>query len=155
MHAELLTDRAKGKEYFDELKAKYPDDMLSWQSRLLLGEIDSIPASASLPKAKQEASTKADMPTTVALLRNYPNPFNPATTFKFDLPEPSIVSLVVYDVLGRKVAELLNASRDAGHHSVTWNAKDVASGVYFARFTVTDAIGNAKLSKVNKLLLAK
>jgi hypothetical protein len=81
--------------------------------------------------------------------------FNPSVRINFDLPEPSQVSLVVYDVLGRKVAELENAIRDAGYHSVTWNAIEVASGVYLARFTATGASGNVKLSKVNKLLLTK
>lgn len=72
----------------------------------------------------------------------------------FDLPEPSQVSLVVYDVLGRMVVELASISYEAGYHSATWDATNVASGVYFARFTATDASGNLKLSKVNKLLLA-
>ncbi|MEO8169093.1 MAG: T9SS type A sorting domain-containing protein, partial [bacterium] len=89
------------------------------------------------------------------LHQNYPNPFNPSTTVNFDLPEPATVSLVVYDVLGRKVTDLVNGSKEAGYHSATWNAKDVSSGVYFARFTATDGSGNIKLSKVNKLLLAK
>jgi hypothetical protein len=61
----------------------------------------------------------------------------------------------VYDVLGRKLSELVNGSREAGYHSITWNASNAASGVYFARFTAADANGNVKLSKVSKLLLAK
>jgi hypothetical protein len=85
----------------------------------------------------------------------YPNPFNPSAMIKFDLPEPSHVSLVVYDILGRKVAELENGLKGSGYHSSIWNATNVASGVYFARFTATDAQGKLKLSKVNKLLLAK
>lgn len=72
-----------------------------------------------------------------------------------DSPENSNVSLMVYDMLGRKVSELVNGSRVAGYHSARWNVSDVASGVYSARFTATDANGNVKLSKVSKLLLAK
>jgi hypothetical protein len=85
----------------------------------------------------------------------YSNPFNPSTTIKFDLPEPSRVSLFVYDVLGRKIAELENGMKAAGYHSTVWNASSIASGEYFARFTATDAQGNVKLAKVSKLLLAK
>lgn len=86
---------------------------------------------------------------------NYPNPFNPSTQINFDLPEPSQILLVVYDVLGRKTVELARGPFEAGYHSLTWNATNFASGVYFARFTATDAQGKLKLSKVNKLLLTK
>jgi hypothetical protein len=86
---------------------------------------------------------------------SYPNPFNPSTTINFDLPEPSHISLVVYDVLGRKVAELENGMKEAGYHSTTWNANKVASGIYFARFTATNVRGNVKLAKVSKLILNK
>jgi len=61
-------------------------------------------------------------PGAFALNPSYPNPFNPSTTLSFDLPEPSIVSLVVYDVLGRKIADLAEGSYAAGYHSATWNA---------------------------------
>lgn len=80
---------------------------------------------------------------------------NPSTQINYDLPELTNVSLILYDVLGRKVSELVNGTKEAGYHSVSWNAKDFSSGVYFARFTATDGNGNVKLSKVNKLLLAK
>ncbi len=89
------------------------------------------------------------------LLPNYPNPFNPSTTIKYDLPEPAKVSLIIYDVLGRKVAELVNEEKAAGYHSVTWSAANVASGVYLARFTASDANGYSKYSSVNKLVLMK
>ncbi|MEO8167222.1 MAG: T9SS type A sorting domain-containing protein [bacterium] len=100
-------------------------------------------------------SVTESKPMEYSLHQNYPNPFNPSTTIKYDLPEPVKVSLVVYDVLGRKVTELANGSREAGYHSVRWNGADVSSGVYFARFTATDANGVVKLNKVSKLLLAK
>ena len=89
------------------------------------------------------------------LFNNYPNPFNPTTTIRYDLPEPAKVSLIVYDVLGRKVAELVNEEKAAGYHSITWNAANVASGVYLARFTAFDANGYSKYSRVNKLILMK
>jgi hypothetical protein len=97
----------------------------------------------------------SQLPTTYALHPNHPNPFNPTTTIRYDLPEDSHVSLIIYDVLGRKVAELENGMKEAGYHSALWNASDVASGVYFARFTATNADGNVKLNKVTKLLLTK
>ncbi|MBX2990524.1 MAG: T9SS type A sorting domain-containing protein [Bacteroidetes bacterium] len=104
---------------------------------------------------KQDHSRKSEIPTTFAVHANYPNPFNPSTTIKFELPENSSVSLVVYDVLGREVAQLVSGSREAGYHSATWDASNMSSGVYFARFTATDANGSIRLNKVNKLLLTK
>ena len=96
-----------------------------------------------------------NLPTVFALHQNYPNPFNPSTEFRFDLPEAGKVSLVVYNVLGRQVAELVNGVREAGYHSAPWNASNVASGVYFVRFNVVDASGNAKYLNVNKLVFMK
>lgn len=95
------------------------------------------------------------IPQQYGISQNYPNPFNPSTTIKFALPEESNVSLVVYDVLGRKVVDLVNGKHEAGYHSATWDASGVASGVYFARFTATDANGSVRLTKVSKLVLAK
>jgi hypothetical protein len=95
------------------------------------------------------------VPQAFLLEQNYPNPFNPSTQLNFDLPEATNVSLVVYDVLGRKVTELANAFYDAGRHSAVWNAKDEASGVYFARFTATKRSGELAYSKVNRLVLMK
>jgi len=98
---------------------------------------------------------KGNRPTSYALHAASPNPFNPSTHIKFDLPEDSHVSLNVFDVLGRKVAQLVSDTYAAGYHSVSWDASGVASGVYFARFTAMDAHGNAKFVRVSKLLLAK
>lgn len=97
----------------------------------------------------------APKPTSYSLHAAYPNPFNPSTEIKFDLPEDGFVSLNVFDVLGRKIAELVNRNYAAGYHSTTWSANDVASGVYFARFTATDANGAIKFLKINKLILNK
>jgi hypothetical protein len=127
--------------------------------RTSLANIEEIQFSDStaskLAKLNGGGTSNSTQPTAFALHNAHPNPFNTSAQINFDLPEPSRVSLVVHDVLGRKVVELANSAYEAGYHSVNWNATNVASGVYFARFTATDASGNLKLSKVNKLLLAK
>ena len=66
-----------------------------------------------------------------SLGQNYPNPFNPATEIRFSLPEATHVSLAVYDVMGRRVAQLLDETRETGVHRVTWNATGLPSGTYF------------------------
>lgn len=70
------------------------------------------------------------------------------------MPEDSFVSLNVFDVLGRKVGEIVNGNYAAGYHSATWNPSTssgqvLASGVYFARFTATDANGAVRLSTMS------
>lgn len=91
----------------------------------------------------------------IALLQNFPNPFNATTILSFNVPEPAIVSLGVYDVLGRKIGELAEGSCAAGTHTSVWNAEDYSSGVYFARFVVSSTEGKPVYSKVNKLVLMK
>lgn len=79
-------------------------------------------------------ATSADIsdgiPNSIRLVQNYPNPFNPATSIQFDLPQNQIVKLAVYDMLGREVAVLADGMRQAGFHEVSWNASDMASGIY-------------------------
>jgi len=89
------------------------------------------------------------------LYNNYPNPFNPATTLKFDLPQNvQNVKLVIYDVLGRQVAILYSGSLTAGRYSYTWDGRNQAgnlmpSGVYFASFKAD------QYSKTIKMMLVK
>lgn len=69
------------------------------------------------------------------LLPNYPNPFNQTTTIPYDLPTPARVRLVVYDVLGRTVAMLIDGDQTAGSHQVSFDARALPSGLYFYRLT--------------------
>ncbi|MGE5313298.1 MAG: T9SS type A sorting domain-containing protein [Acidobacteriota bacterium] len=89
------------------------------------------------------------VPSGFALMQNYPNPFNPATSISFDLPKASAVSLAVYNVLGQKVASLVDGRMEAGHHTVRFDASRLASGMYLYR------LATEKESAVRKMLLAK
>jgi hypothetical protein len=75
------------------------------------------------------------LPVKFQLQQNYPNPFNPTTQITFDLPKAGNVTLTVYNALGQEVATLVNGALPVGSHSVTFNAKNLASGVYFYRLT--------------------
>ena len=77
-------------------------------------------------------------PVSYALWQNYPNPFNPTTVVSYQLASVGNVRLVVYDLLGREVAVLLNEKKEPGKYSVTWNASGMASGVYFCRMQSGD-----------------
>jgi len=82
--------------------------------------------------------TMTELPTEFALRDNYPNPFNPSTTIKFELPKDAFVNITVYDNLGREVSKLVSSQMEAGYHSVVWDATKYASGVYFYKMTAGD-----------------
>ena len=103
----------------------------------------------------------AATPREVALRQNLPNPFNPATLVRYELPEHAHVQLVVYNALGQPVRTLVNASRAAGWHAVTWDGIDdagraAASGVYIARLVVVDiADANHREIRVMRMLMVR
>jgi hypothetical protein len=105
--------------------------------------------------AKQAADIRQPLPTSFVLEPSYPNPFNPTTTLRDQVPVPGFVEIVVYDVLGRKVADLVTRDLEPGYFSVQWDASSRASGLYVARMTVLDANGRTTFSQVGKLLLTK
>jgi WD40 repeat protein len=115
-----------------------------------------------------------EIPRTVALLQNYPNPFsarggsafggNPTTAISYQLPAPSAaggsalsdVRLTVYDMLGREVASLVHGVQTAGSHSVRWNASSLPSGVYTYRLEVRPLDGRGvPLVESRKMILMK
>ncbi|HKJ81731.1 MAG TPA: T9SS type A sorting domain-containing protein [Ignavibacteriaceae bacterium] len=83
--------------------------------------------------------------TTYDLAQNYPNPFNPATVIKYQVPKDSHVSLKVYDILGREVATLIDGFKSQGRYNVTFNAGNLASGVYIYQLRADDFVANKKL----------
>jgi hypothetical protein len=108
--------------------------------------------------------TGVTIPPTVPLSyrvhQNYPNPFNPTTRIGYELPRESWVTLVVYDVLGRRVATLVDRMQTAGYHDIEWHGTDrnglpVTSGLYLGRFEARDAAGGVQHSHVNKMLFVQ
>ncbi len=81
----------------------------------------------------KQPSEQANAPAAFRLWQNYPNPFNPATTIRFSLPQLEHVMLKVFDVLGGEVTTLVDERFNAGEHAVIFDAKGLASGVYFYR----------------------
>jgi hypothetical protein len=94
-------------------------------------------------------------PKAYRLEQNYPNPFNPSTTLRYELPEAAHVTLVVYNTLGQKVAELVNDNVNAGYHEVRWDALGLASGIYFARLTANNGLGQILANQTAKLVLVR
>lgn len=95
-----------------------------------------------------------NLPTEFNLGQNYPNPFNPSTKFEFAMPKNARAEIVVYDILGSKVATLFDGMKSAGYHSIEWNGTNaqghvVPSGVYFVKMT------SDGFSAVRKALMLK
>ncbi len=92
-------------------------------------------------------------PSECALEQNYPNPFNPRTVVSYHIPvisnQPSVVSVKVFDVLGREVAVLVDGLKPAGRHTVAWDAAGMPSGVYFAR------LNTGRSTRIAKMLLQR
>ena len=89
------------------------------------------------------------VPTAYDLSQNYPNPFNPTTEFEYSLAKAGQVNVSVFNLLGQKVADLVNTNQKAGKYRVTWNADNLPSGVYFYRLEA------GSFSMTRKMLLLK
>ncbi|MCP9290311.1 lamin tail domain-containing protein [Gracilimonas sediminicola] len=89
--------------------------------------------SITLKTSTTTSTEKADEPQTFALKQNYPNPFNPNTTIEYSVSKSATVTLTVYNVMGQQVATLVNETKPVGTYRVSWNAADMASGIYHYR----------------------
>jgi len=107
---------------------------------------------------KDETHSEPSLPQEYSLFQNFPNPFNPTTVIRYQIPaistQQSVVSLKIYNILGQRVRTLVNKEQVPGYYSVVWNGRDdygreMASGVYFYRLEA----GSYSSSK--KLLLLK
>jgi hypothetical protein len=85
------------------------------------------------------------LPLSISVSQNYPNPFNPTTSIQYAVASRQYISIKIYDVLGREVATLVNEVQDAGLKSVTWNANNIPSGVYFYRLQAGSFIETKKM----------
>jgi hypothetical protein len=95
------------------------------------------------------SNNQNNMPENYSLLQNYPNPFNPSTKISFSLPKAGDVKLVVFDILGREIATLVNGFTGAGNHTVDFNAANLSSGVYLYKIQAGD------FTETRKMILMK
>lgn len=98
--------------------------------------LDDFAARYGIPTATFD--DPAHLPESYALSQNYPNPFNPVTTISYQLPRKSEVNLSIYNARGEVVQHLLDSRQDAGAYTVTWDASQVSSGIYFYRLQTQD-----------------
>ncbi len=92
---------------------------------------------------------ETEEPSDYKLYQNYPNPFNPTTRIQYRIPDYSFVTLKVFNALGNEVATLINEPESAGLYSITFNGKDLTSGIYYFKLVA----GN--FTRVKKMILLK
>jgi hypothetical protein len=89
------------------------------------------------------------LPRAYSLSQNYPNPFNPSTVIKYQILEDGIVTMKIYDILGNEIKNIVNEHKPAGNYEVSFDASDLASGVYIYRINVND------FNSLKKMILVK
>ncbi len=94
-------------------------------------------------------NNQTDIPTKFDLSQNYPNPFNPTSTIKYDIPKTGFVNISVYDILGKEIKVLVNEEKNPGHYEIIFDAREVASGIYFY------TIRTAEFTQSRKMILLK
>jgi len=100
-----------------------------------------------ITRVQESQTTPKLIPTEFKLCQNYPNPFNPETTIQFWVKKPCRVELIIFDLLGRKIAELVNDHFQPGQYQISFNASRLSSGIYFYQIRM----GNFKA--INKMVL--
>ncbi|MFA6468899.1 MAG: putative Ig domain-containing protein [Bacteroidota bacterium] len=110
---------------------------------------DGIPDPTVVLVGVDQPDKGAVVPTSFTLYQNFPNPFNPATVISYQLPVNSFTTITVYDLIGRKVATLINEAQPAGNHSVRFSGDRLSGGVYFY------VMSSGTFTDVKKLLLLK
>ncbi len=88
---------------------------------------------------------QSPVPAAFSFEGNYPNPFNASTQFRFDMARAGHASLVLYNITGQEVARLIDGSMEVGHHAVYFNANNLPSGLYFARFDAPEFTATTKV----------
>lgn len=143
---EMTGNLDRAKELLARLDAAYPEEELTLQAHLLLGEDVDL----HKPGLPQPPQTIAETSTEFKLMPAVPNPFNPTTTIEYQLSKPCFVELTIYNSLGQKVATLVSKKQPAGNYKVVWNASSFSNGVYIFELKTEEGIHIIK-----KLILLK
>lgn len=130
-------DKENAGRILSEMEAEYPEHRLTREARKRMGTI------ITMTKGNSEKTKGEEL--TYKLENNYPNPFNPETVIRYQIPLDGRVIIKVYDILGREAATLVNEEQTRGSHKVTFNASRFASGVYIYRIMAGGFIMSKKM----------
>ena len=120
---------------FIDTSSKISGDVSLYQPLLNLVE--------NYPTAVNESTS--NIPEKYELFQNYPNPFNPSTTIQYQIPQSGLVTIKVYDVLGKEEKTLVNQYQNMGIHEVNFNSSNLSSGVYFYQLRAGDFLSTKKM----------
>jgi len=126
----------------DTAYGRYPDNSTTWQL------MDPTPGSTNA--GGLSINDNIVIPSRYTLHQNFPNPFNPVTTLRYELPENGLVNITIYDMLGRQVKTLINQTQDAGYKSIIWDAtndygKPVSAGIYLYQIQAGEYMQTKKM----------
>lgn len=129
------------------------------QSKLRVDYVTVIRVSLNSLPSKEQARTNritAKLPKDFGLSQNYPNPFNPTTAITYQIPTTSMVKLEVYDIAGRRVADLVSGIVEAGYHTLSFDASHLSSGTYVYRLeAISSGEGGKRFTDSKKMVLLK
>jgi outer membrane protein assembly factor BamE (lipoprotein component of BamABCDE complex) len=118
-------------------------------------DVGTLPLIAPQSAATDVEQNASVIPGEFGLAQNYPNPFNPSTTISYDVAKAAHVTIRVYDVLGRMVAQLVDGIQNPSRYTVQWNPAGLSSGTYIYRLDARNADGSGTFTSVKKLLYMK
>jgi tetratricopeptide (TPR) repeat protein len=147
LHLQKNKEEATG--ILNELATRYPEGEDIEFARYLLSDAggSSVPSKSQILLSKK--GIVRNVPERYELAVNYPNPFNPTTTIRYAIPQPSVVVLKVYDMLGKDVATLVNEEKPIGYYEVEFDASRLSSGIYFYH------LQSGNFHDIKKMLLVK
>jgi hypothetical protein len=148
----IVTEIEEGDQEFPDVSLKNGRIYNTWIAEGVWANVLDFnnPANVNSKEFREE------IPSGFKLKQNYPNPFNPATIIKYSLPVDGLVSIKVFDILGKEIAELVNEYNAAGEYSVSFSGPSIASGVYFYAIIATPIGGQAgDFRQVKKMILQK
>jgi len=129
-------------------------DLKNYQMKLDpgMGQI-LILSSTNLVGIKDKSVSQ--VPKNYDMLQNFPNPFNPSTTIRYNLPLPSHVKISVFNILGQRITVLVDEVQSAGVYNKNWNGIKSSSGVYFYTIEAAPSNGGNSFTSVKKMILLK
>ncbi len=141
--ATIPPDAAHAGEYMNSVFRiyRYPKDYAAFSGR-------SLTPGGTIEKYTTGVDEKIHLPSSFNLYQNYPNPFNPSTTISYQLPQEGVVSLKVYDVLGKEIATLVHEKQAAGNYEVKFDGVHIPSGMYYYKISAGSFSGTMKMMYV-------
>lgn len=145
LYSFYLNNKEESEKYFEILNTKYPDEYLT---KIISGSSNETSFLQSKKLNKPYSETAEIVPEQYEIFQNFPNPFNPSTEIKYQMPKAGMVKIVVYDAVGKEVKELLNEFKEAGYHTITFNCNGLASGIYFYTMTSGSFVKTKKMQLI-------